>query len=98
MEILNYIINNNFYISFAGRITYKTAKKSIQVAQIIPNALFLVETDSPYISPEPYRDSINHPDNIKYIINKLAEIKEINYSELENLVDSNAKRLFKKIR
>ena len=51
IDDLKYLIENGYYISFAGRITYKTAKKSIEVAKIVPNDLFLVETDSPYISP-----------------------------------------------
>lgn len=74
IDDLNYLISNGYYISFAGRITYKTAMKSIEVAKLVPNELFLVETDSPYISPEPFRGKINRTSNINYIINRIASI------------------------
>ena len=97
MDDLNYLIRNNYYISFAGRITYKNAKKSIEVANSVPNDLFLVETDSPYISPEPVRNLVNQSSNIKYIIEKLALIKDMGYLEIEEITTENTKRLFKKI-
>lgn len=94
---LNYLIMNGYYISFAGRITYKTAKKSIEVAKLVPNELFLVETDSPYISPEPFREEINRTSNIHYIINRIAEVKGMSFKDIESLTVQNTKRLFKKI-
>ena len=97
IEDLKYLISNGYYISFAGRITYKTAKKSIEVAKLVPNELFLVETDSPYISPVPLREEINKSENIKYIINKIAEVKKMSYAEIENITVQNTKKLFKKI-
>lgn len=97
MDILKYLIENNYYISFAGKITYKNAKKSIDVIKEVPNNLFLVETDSPYISPEPYRDSINHSSNINYIINRISEVKGLSYEEVEDITSENTKRLFKRI-
>ena len=92
------MIRNNYYISFAGRITYKNAKKSIEVANSVPNDLFLVETDSPYISPEPVRNLVNQSSNIKYIIEKLALIKDMSYLEIEEITTENTKRLFKKMK
>ena len=97
MDDLNYLIRNNYYISFAGMITYKNAKKSVEVAKSVPNDLFLVETDSPYISPEPVRNLVNQSSNIKYIIEKLALIKDMSYLEIEEITTENTKRLFKKI-
>ena len=97
IDDLNYLIRNNYYISFAGRITYKNAKKSIEVANSVPNDLFLVETDSPYISPEPVRNLVNQSSNIKYIIEKLALIKDMSYLGIEEITTENTKRLFKKI-
>lgn len=97
IDDLNYLIRNNYYISFAGRITYKNAKKSLEVAKTVPNDLFLVETDSPYISPEPVRNLVNQSSNIKYIIEKLALIKDMGYLEIEEITTENTKRLFKKI-
>ena len=97
LEDLKYLVSNGYYISFAGRITYKTAKKSIEVAKIVPNDLFLIETDSPYISPEPLRGQTNETSNIKYIINKLAEVRQSSYKEIEEITNKNAKRLFRKM-
>ena len=97
MDDLDYLVKNNYYISFAGRITYKNAKKSLEVAKSVPNDLFLVETDSPYISPEPVRNLVNQSSNIKYIIEKLALIKDMSYLEIEEITTENTKRLFKKI-
>lgn len=97
MDDLNYLIRNNYYSSFAGRITYKNAKKSIEVANSVPNDLFLVETDSPYISPEHVRNLVNQSSNIKYIIEKLALIKDMSYLGIEEITTENTKRLFKKI-
>lgn len=98
LEDLDYIIKNGYYISFAGRITYKTAKKSLEVAKTVPNHLFLVETDSPYFAPVPFRDESNHSSNIKYIIDRLSEVKEMSYEEIEMATSDNTKRLFKKIK
>ena len=97
MDDLDYLVKNNYYISFAGRITYKNAKKSVEVAKSVPNDLFLVETDRPYISPEPVRNLVNQSSNIKYIIGKLALIKDMSYLEIEEITTENTKRLFKKI-
>lgn len=98
IESLKYLIKNGYYISFAGRITYKNAKKSLEVAQTVPDELFLVETDSPYIAPEPFKNMRNRPNNIKYIIEKLCEIKKRSYEEIEEQTSKNARRLFKKLK
>lgn len=97
IDSLKYLVKNKYYISFAGRITYKTAKKAIEIATMVPNDLFLVETDSPYISPEPHRKKINNSSNIKYIIDKIAEIKQMSYEKVEAITTENTKRLFKKM-
>ena len=97
IDDLNYLIRNNYYISFAGRITYKNAKKSVEVAKSVPNDLFLVETDSPYISPEPVRNLVNQSSNIKYIIEKLALIKDMSYLEIEEITTEIQKDYLKKL-
>lgn len=98
LDDLKYLIGNGYYISFAGRITYKTAKKSIEVAKAIPNDMFLVETDSPYISPEPYRGEINRSSNISFVMKRISEVKEMSYEEIENITEQNTRRLFKKMK
>lgn len=99
LDDLKYIVDNGFYISFAGRITYKTAKRSIEVARAVPKELFIVETDSPYIPPEPLlRNDINESKHIKYIIQALSKAMEMSYEEVESLSSANTKRLFRKMR
>ena len=98
IDDLNYLVSNGYYVYFAGRITYYSAKKSIEVAKLVPNELFWVETDSPYISPEPLRGEINKSRNIQYIIKMLSEIKRMSYEEVEHITTQIAKKLFKKIK
>ena len=98
LETIKYLIENNYYISFAGRITYPTAKKSIEVLKTIPKDLYLVETDAPYISPHPFRDEINHSENVSLIIKRISELLDKDYKEIENQTKENTLRLFKKIK
>ena len=97
IDDLKYLVSQGYYISFAGKITYQTAKKSIEVAKLVPNDLFLVETDSPYISPEPVRDEVNKSSNIQYIVKKIAEVKGLEEKEVDEITTQNTKRLFKKM-
>lgn len=61
------------------------------------NDLFLIETDSPYLSPEPHRGEINRTSNINFIIKRIADIKKMSYEEVESLTEQNTRRLFKKM-
>jgi TatD DNase family protein len=91
-------INLGFYISFAGNITYKNAKwqeKWGEVILKIPLEKIVVETDAPYLSPEPLRGKINYPQNIIYTLKKIAEIKKINIEEVGKKVYFNTLKLFK---
>ena len=97
IETMKYLISNGYYISFAGKITYKNAKKSLEIAHLIPDELFLVETDSPYISPEPYRNELNSSTNLNLIIKRLAEVRRTTYEDIESQTIENTKRLFKKL-
>lgn len=97
LEVLDYLVRNGMYISFAGRVTYKNARKSLSVAASVPNSLFLVETDSPYIAPEPFRGSDNHAEYIKYVIERLAEIKNYSKQDIDEITTNNTKMLFKKM-
>lgn len=97
IETMKYLISNGYYISFAGKITYKNAKKSLEIARLIPDELFLVETDSPYISPEPFRNKLNSSTNLNLIIKRLAEVRKTTYEDIESQTIKNTKRLFKKL-
>lgn len=96
-EILKELIKYEYYISFAGRVTYPNAKKSLIIAEKVPDSLYLVETDSPYISPVPYKEEKGKSEYIKYIIAKLAEIRKTTYENIEKQTTENAKSLFRKI-
>lgn len=95
---LKYLIDNNIYVSFAGRITWLTAKKSIEVAKLVPDDLLLAETDSPYVKTESSFNGMNESSNIRLVIKKLAEVKRMEYKDMEALTKHNAKRLFRKIK
>ena len=96
-DILDYLIGNNYYISFASKITNKNAKKSIEILKKTPNNLFLVETDSPYLQFEFLDNLINESSNIRYVIEKIAQVKNSNFKEIEKITSENTKRLFKKM-
>ena len=75
---------------------YPNAKKSIEVAKVVPDDLFLVETDSPYINSNKSKN-INNLLYLRNVIEKLAEVRNVSYDEIEKTTTKNAKRLFKKL-
>ena len=87
-------IEMNFYISLAGPVTFKNARKTIEVAEKIPIDKLLIETDSPYLTPEPLRGKRNDPTNVKYVAKKIAEIRNKNFEEISEKTAENARRLF----
>jgi len=91
-------VNLGFYISFTGIITYKNAGPALmETVKQTPLNRILLETDCPYLSPEPKRTSRNLPVNVKYIGQKVAEIKKINYNKVIKTTDYNASKLFNKL-
>lgn len=84
-----------FYISIGGPVTFKNANVVREVAQIVPLDKILIETDCPYLTPEPYRGKRNEPVYVKYTAEKIAEVRGISYEELVKATNENAKRLFK---
>jgi len=85
-----------FYISFTGNITYfkKPDAELLQVVREIPLDRVLIETDCPFLSPTPHRGKRNEPSFVKYVAEKIAEIKGISVQEVENITDKNAEELF----
>lgn len=95
LEDLSYLIDNKFYVSFAGKITYPNAKKSLEVAANTPEEYILIETDSPYMAPYPFsRNDINRTRNITLIRDKLAEILCRTPEEIEDITTRNAYNAF----
>lgn len=83
-----------FYISFAGPTTFKNSKNATEIINMVPLDKMLIETDSPYLSPEPLRGKRNDSRNVKYIAQKIADIKEISIEEVAKKTYDNAKRIF----
>jgi|SRR5690554_1915143 len=88
-------IDLGFYVGFDGPITFK--KNNDELINIVKNIdinKILIETDSPYLSPEPFRHKKNEPANLIYIAKKLAEIKDLTFKEVVRVTSNNAKKLF----
>lgn len=94
-ELVKEELKLGFYISFAGPITFKNSRNAEEIIKMVPDDKFLVETDSPYLAPEPKRGTRNDPRNVKYIIEKIAKEKEKTFEEIEDISYVNAKRIFK---
>lgn len=97
VDYLNFILEKlpNFYISFAGNITFKNAKNLQELAKLVPLERLLIETDSPYLAPEPLRGTQNVPANVKITAQTLAKIKNTSFEEIAATTTKNAETLFK---
>jgi TatD DNase family protein len=84
-----------FYISFSGIVTFKNAEALREVAQRVPLERMLVETDSPYLAPVPYRGKTNQPGYVKYVAERLAEVKGLSFGEVAEATTRNFFALFK---
>ncbi len=87
----------NFYISFSGIVTFKNALAIKDVAQRIPADRFLIETDSPYLAPVPYRGKPNYPTYVRYVAEHIAELRGIAVAEVARLSSENFYSLFSKL-
>ena len=87
-------LNKGFYTSFAGPITFKNTKNANEIISNIPLDKILIETDSPYLSPEPNRGKRNDCRNVKYVAQKIAELKNVPIEEIAKITYDNAKRIF----
>ena len=83
-----------FYISFSGIVTFKNAKSIQEVAKQLPLDKILIETDSPYLTPDPYRSQPNEPAYVRYVAEKIAELKKIELHEVILTTTNNYKKLF----
>ena len=83
-----------FYISFAGPITFKNSKNADEIIKMVPIDKILIETDCPYLSPEPLRGKRNDSRNVKYVAQKIADIKGISLEKVAKNTYNNAKKIF----
>lgn len=94
VEMAKELLDRGWYLGFDGPVTYKNARRTVEVAEMIPIDRILVETDSPYMSPVPVRGKRNDSRNVAYIVEKLAQIKGISSDEMAILTLANGKKLF----
>lgn len=94
VEMAKEYIKLGFYISIAGPVTFKNSRVVKDVAKEIPLDKLLIETDCPYLSPEPHRGKRNEPKLVKHTAEKIAEIRGISLEELAKATSENTKRIF----
>ena len=95
VEFAKECVKRGYYIGVTGVITFKNAKKLVEVVKEIPLDRLFVETDCPYMSPEPNRGKRNRSDYIKYVIEKIALIKEVDPITVNETVNKNFFNLIK---
>lgn len=93
-ELIKEALKLGFYISFAGPITFKSSKNADEIVKLIPLDRLLIETDSPYLSPEPHRGQRNDSRNVKFVAQKIAEFKGISVEDVARATYENANRIF----
>lgn len=87
-------VKEGFYVALGGVVTFKNAKKAHEVAQIVPLENLLLETDSPFLTPEPYRGKLNSPAKVRLVAEKIAQLRQISTEEIEEATTINAQALF----
>lgn len=93
-ELLEVGLELGWFVSFAGNVTYKNAGNLREVAARVPEARLLVETDSPYLTPQPKRGERNVPENVHHTATALAELRGVPAAAFERLTDDNAARVY----
>lgn len=93
-EMAKEFIKLGFYISLGGPVTFKNAKTPKSVAKEIPLSSLLIETDCPYLSPEPFRGKRNNPSYVSYVAEEIAQIRDISVEEVAEQTSTNFKKLF----
>lgn len=94
LDLIKEGLKLGFYISFAGPITFKNSKNAQEAIKAVPLDKILIETDSPYLAPEPKRGTRNNSSNVKYIAEKIASIKKMTVEEIAKITYENAKKIF----
>jgi TatD DNase family protein len=93
-EMAQECMKMNFYISFGGPVTFKNGKRPQEVASKVPLERLLIETDAPYLTPEPYRGKRNEPAHVKYVCEKIAALKELSPETVAAETAANARKVF----
>lgn len=94
-EMAKWLVKRGWYIGFTGVLTFKNARKAVEVAQTIPLERIVLETDCPYMSPEPFRGRRNDPGRLYRMAERLAEIRGVSLDEIHAATMENGKRLYR---
>ncbi|OGW19989.1 MAG: radical SAM protein, partial [Nitrospirae bacterium GWA2_46_11] len=94
METAEKAMEMGLYISFAGTITFKKALQIQEIAKVIPDEYLLIETDAPYLAPEPFRGKRNEPAFVKHTAEFIAKLRGVSLEDIDRITTLNAKRLF----
>ena len=94
-EMARQLVDRGWYIGFTGVLTFKNARKTIEVASSIPLDRIVLETDCPYMAPEPFRGRRNDPRKLYRMAEKLAEIRGLSVEEIHTITTENGKRLYR---
>ncbi len=96
-EVARAALDMGFYISLSGIVTFKSARELHEVARMIPDDRLLIETDSPYLAPVPFRGKTNTPAYVPYVASRLAELRGDSIDRIAELTSANFDRLFTKV-
>jgi TatD DNase family protein len=97
-DVARAALDLGFYISFSGILTFKSAADLREVAAFVPLDRLLIETDSPYLAPVPYRGKTNNPSYVPYVARQLAELRQMTVEAVAELTSANFERLFSGVR
>lgn len=94
-ELVKHGLEQGLHIAFGGTSTFKNAKNACEIVKMVPDEKILIETDCPYLAPEPFRGTRNDSSNLKYVVRKLAEYRDVEPENIAEITYSNAKSFFK---
>ena len=95
LEMAKWLISRGWYIGFTGVLTFKNARKALEVASSIPLNRIVLETDCPYMSPEPFRGKRNDPSRLCYMAEKLAQLRSLPVEKIHEVTVENGKQLYR---
>ncbi len=95
LEMAKLLVEKGWYIGFTGVLTFKNARKAVEVAESIPLERIVLETDCPYMAPEPFRGKRNHPGYLYRMAQRLAELRGLPVEEICRITAENGKRLYR---
>lgn len=94
VEMARKFLDLGYYISICGPVTYKNAKKPKEVAKMVPEDRLLIETDAPYLTPEPHRGQRNDPTYVRHVAEVIGELRAVSLQEITDITRTNAIRAF----